>query len=306
MTNPTAYFETKYSPQVKHLFQNEGYQLKNTVMPGEHKGGDKFRWRLAGQGIAQQRSDGKYTFMNAARDYVEASAVDYDAAEKIRVSDLTRMGPNEIDVAAKTGAMACGRRADQVITDTLHAILDANMTVLGAFTDDFGLTQAIYIKDAFDSVDVPNDGNRFCLIPPRWFNALLSYEEFASSDFTGPVLPWVEKGTKSAIARTWLGINWITKAAKWLPTSGTALVAGAANVGPLAGLGTEGYGYAWHKEALGAALINNGETKSEVNKLPDEPAHIAVNTFSMAAVAIEPTTIIRIKAKTATAVAVSD
>ena len=64
------------------------------------------------------------------------------------------------------------------------------------------------ILDAFAKLnenDVPDDGQRFGLVGPHQWNALLNIAEFSNSDYAGDNLPFL-KGTES---RKWLGINWI-------------------------------------------------------------------------------------------------
>jgi hypothetical protein len=293
-----AWYETKYSPQVMQLFQAQGYRLKNTVAAGDHTGGDKFRFRLAGRMTANERGNGKYTFNNAGRTAIEVAAKDYDAAEKLAESDLTRMGPNEIDAAAYAGAMACGRKADQIIIQQgLHALSDGALgtNLIGAFANDFTLAMALQVPEKFGDMDVPDDGNRFCAIPNRWWTILMGYEEFSSADYNGPDLPFVKGGN----ARSWNGVNWMAMSnfpeRGFLPTSGAAIGGGDVR-------GVEAYGYAWHKDAIGVGLIGNGEVRSRLKEMPDEPTVVSVNTFSMAAVNIQNDGVIRIKAKTDSAI----
>jgi hypothetical protein len=122
------------------------------------------------------------------------------------------------------------------------------------------------------AADVPDDGNRFAVVGWKQWSELLSIDEFARSDYVGDdALPW--KGTQ---AKRWLG-------ALWMPHSG------------LTKTGLLRYCYFYHKTAIGHAVAS--EVVTDITWHGDRAAHFVNNMMSQGAVMVDPTGVVRMRAK---------
>ena len=139
------------------------------------------------------------------------------------------------------------------------------------------------ILDAFAKLnenDVPDDGQRFGLVGPHQWNALLNIAEFSNSDYAGDNLPFL-KGTES---RKWLGINWIMHTG--LPLGGSS--------------NDERNCFIFHKTAIGHA--SGQDVKCDISWHGDHAAHFVNNMMSQGACLIDDSGIVRIKCKEASSV----
>jgi hypothetical protein len=292
MQNPALWFQTKFAPNVTHRFNETGYALKQATTGGEHLGADAYRFYLQANGEAQLRGgSGKYSFQSTAQSSVDIKALTYDFAVKVRQDDIRRMSVNAVDAQAKAAANGCAMRANRIVLETLQNAAIGTGNVVGAFANDFKISDAVRVKEIMDENGVPDDGGRFCAIRANWWNIMSLAEIFSSSDYTGPAMPLMGNG----MMRTWNGIHWLCFPNKLMPTTG-------APVGVTKpGVNVEGLGFAWHRDAVGSGTINNGELRTEMNKMSDEPVHTLVTEFDMASAALQLEGIVHIRAKSVSA-----
>jgi hypothetical protein len=291
MQNPVAWFQTQFAPNVTHRFNETGYALKQTTTMGEHLGADTYRFYLQSNGEAQLRANsGKYNFQTTAQSSVDVKALTYDFPVKVRMDDIRRMSVNAVDAQAKAAANGCALRANRIVLDTLQAAAVGAGNTVGVVTDDFRISALIRMKEIMDENGVPDDGGRFCALRANWWNIASLAEIFSSSDYTGPAMPLMSPSNM----RTWNGIHFMCFPNRLMPTTGTA-VAGKA------GVNEQGFGFGWHRDAVGSGTINNGELRTEMNKISDEPAMALITEFDMASVALQLEGIVHIRAKSVSA-----
>lgn len=280
MDNPVTWFQTKFAPQVTHRFREKGYSLKGCTLPGEHLGAQTFRFYLQARGRAVLRGgSGKYNFQNNALTSVDVSALTYDYAVKVKKDDVRRMSVNAVDAQAKAAAEGCGTTANQVVIDALagltvgtgisNILADNN---LGGTGTAFRITDLIQAAERMDALGVPRDGNRWGIIPSRWWSIAAMSELFSSGDYKGEVT-----GIPREEIRNFHTINWIMMPDEFFGAAAADHVA-----------------HAWHRDAVGTATIDNGELRTEMNPLPDEPSYALVTDFDMATAALQPNSIIRV------------
>jgi len=141
-------------------------------------------------------------------------------------------------------------------------------------TDSDGLTKekVLLAFEMMGAADVPDDGQRYAVVGWKQWSQLLGIDEFASAEYVGAdELPW--KGTQ---AKRWLG-------ALWMPHSG------------LTKSGTLRYCYFYHKTAIGHAVAS--EVMTDITWHGDRAAHFVNNMMSQGAVMIDPTGVVRMRAK---------
>lgn len=286
MDNPVVWFQTKFSPQVTHRFREKGYSLRMCTTPGEHLGAQTFRFYLQARGRAVLRGgSGKYNFQNNALSSVDVSALTYDYAVKVRKDDVRRMSVNSVDAQSKAAAEGCGTTANQVVIDSMAALtLGAGLgnilapQNLGGTGTPFRITDLIQTAERMDALGVPRDGNRWGYIPSRWWSIAAMSELFSSSDYKGET-----NGIPREEIRNFHTINWIMMPDEFF------------------GTGADFVAHAWHKDAVGTATIDNGELRTAMNEIPDEPAYALVTDFDMATAALQANSIVRITRQAASA-----
>src|SRR3546814_14652360 len=93
---------------------------------------------------------------------------------------------------------------------------DQTSSFVGSFAS--GLTRTLLLQavEALDDNDVPDDGQRWGLLTPRQWSIALTIAEFASADFVGDDLPYMQRHR----TRSCLRVNWMRHTG--LPGKGTA------------------------------------------------------------------------------------
>ena len=161
-------------------------------------------------------------------------------------------------LVAASGAYALGRKCDDLIITALSGASNTTsmtLTSKGAFKNDvLGSIQALYDRD------VPDDGDIFGAVSPRYWAHLMNLPEFASADYTGPNLPYINP----AFVRTWLGVNWIRHSGLKASTSTN---------------------YLYHRISVGHGV--GSDVKSDITWHGDRAAYFVANSMSMGAVLID-------------------
>ena len=186
----------------------------------------------------------------------EAPLQDYYAGDWIDSLDATMADPKEMQVVARAGAYALGRKADEKIIDALDecAAVDLN--------ERKGLTKA-KVDDARESLDIGDSEGFIALVGWRQWSDLLAIEGFANADYVGDdQLPW--KGTQ---AKHWLNTL-------WMPHSGLTKSDGIRQCHWL------------HRSAVGHAFGN--EVKTAISWHGDRGAHFVNHMMAQGARMLDP------------------
>ena len=266
-------FIKSFQADVHTAYQQMGSKLRNTVRSQGSVKGSSTVFQKIGKGAASQKArKGVVAPMNLDHAPVECNLQDYYAGDWVDALDELKLEHDEKAVIASAGGYALGRKTDELIINALST---------APATSDVGLYTAVISKkdilDAFaklNAAGVPDDGQRFAIVGPLQWNALLNIEEFSCSDYAGDNLPFLN-GTES---RKWLGINWLMHTGLPLDT-------------------TKRDCFLYHKTAIGHA--SGQDVKTDISWHGDHAAHFVNNMMSQGACLIDPTGVVRIKCKEA-------
>ena len=279
---PNWYVE-KYRSGVLHEYQQRGYRLRGTHAKEGRIQAKKAHFPIAGKGSAKPLNIGSdLTPMNANRTDKVVDLVAYQAAEYIYAVDLERMSANEMDVAQRSAAMALGRKHDEIIIDEINTLAGSLGGTAGAAASAWDLAKALTACQKLQANDVPWDGRVFAPLPSLAWNQMLTFQQFSSSDYVGPDLPF----TKVTDRKTWNGVHWFLLGDEFFPLSGTDMTF-----------------FIWHMDAIGSA--DNGEVKSVIDWQNPKTAWLANNWMDMAAKVLLPEGIIECHFKSDSAITVS-
>lgn len=238
----SAWFQEQWNANVIMVYQQKGYITKGMTTGPTKVMGKKMHFPIAGKGEASQFTPGdEVKAMNAVRGEVLLDAVEFDAADWIRQSDLDRMQPNEVDVVRSTAAAALGRKHDTVLFDLFRAAnyaaapTAAQGFTLGAYGDTAlpGPAMLLNARANLFEADVPiEEGGIFCGMPPKVFDNMMSYKAFSDGQWVGGDMPFAGNVRK----RSWQNINFFE-----LPTF--------LQTRPAAG---QGRFFMWHQSAAGS------------------------------------------------------
>lgn len=260
-------FVREYEANVHLAYQRMGSKLRNTVRTKNNVKGKSTTFQKVGKGAASTKArHGKVPVMNIDHTPVECLLYDYYAGDWVDRLDEIKTNISEQQVVENAGAYALGRKTDELIVTEL----DKSTNYAGLDTD--GLTKA-KILEAFETLgnaDVPDDGERYCVVGWRQWSELLDINEFKNADYVGTDdLPW--KGTQ---AKRWLGTL-------WMPHSGLSV---NSNVRLC---------HWYHKTAIGHA--SGYDVKSDITWHGDRAAHFVNNMMSQGASLIDPEGVVTLR-----------
>lgn len=208
-------FIRQYESEVHTAYQRMGSKLRSTVRFRGNVQGESSTFQVYGKGTAGQKTrHGLVPVMNIAHTNAVCTLQDRYAGEWIDDLDLLKTNIDEMQLASEAGAAALGRDDDDKIITALDATTTADVGVHGDGLLD--RKKCLLIQENFNSASVPDDGNRFVVMPVRQWSAMLQISEFANADFTGDQRPFMAFGDH----RYWLGIHWMYH--EELPRKGTA------------------------------------------------------------------------------------
>lgn len=279
MSNPnntiSLAFIKHYEAEVNEAFQRLGSKLKNTVRFKNHVRGVSAIFPKIGTGEADRKTrNGDVPVMRLAHDVVEIGLTDYYCGEWIDALDELKTNIDERHVAAQNGAYALGRKTDEIIIAALNGLPAANnITGAGNLSDSAPLTKE-KILTAFQKLgnnDVPDDGERFCLVGWKQWADLMNITEFANAQYVAAdQLPWQHTQSKR-----WLGTN-------FMPHAGLPLIDGKRQC------------YWYHRRAIGLAA--GSDIKTDISWHGDKAAWFVSNMVSIGAGIIDNKGIIRLMA----------
>lgn len=263
-------FIKQFEREVHEAYQRQGSKLRNTVRSITNVNGSSAVFQKVGTGTASTKSThGMVPVMNLDHTNIEVTLSDYYAGDWVDRLDELKTNINERQVIANAGAHALGRKTDELIIDQLatastNVILEANT----------GLTKTKILQafETFGENDVPDDGQRFCIVGWKQWSELLALDEFVSADYIGQdSLPYAS----ITQAKMWLGTIWIPHSG--LPVDGSDIRSC----------------YWYHKTAVGHAAASDVQT--DITWHGDRAAHFVNNMMSQGAGLIDEAGIIEIQ-----------
>ncbi|MFP4313330.1 MAG: phage capsid protein [Alphaproteobacteria bacterium] len=260
-------FIKQFEREVHEAYQRQGSKLRNTVRTISDVNGSSAVFQKVGTGTASTKSThGMVPVMNLAHSNIEVVLSDYYAGDWVDRLDELKTNIDERQVIANAGAHALGRKTDELIISALdaaddHVIADGNV----------GMTKDKILEafETFGENDVPDDGERFCIVGWKQWSELLRIEEFVNSDYIGTEnLPFA--GLTQA--KMWLGSIFV-------PHSG--LPVDANDIRSC---------FWYHKTAIGHAAASDVQT--DITWHGDRASHFVNNMMSQGAGLIDEAGII--------------
>ncbi len=261
-------FVKQFEREVHEAYQRQGSKLRNTVRTISNVNGSSAVFQKVGKGTASTKSThGLVPVMNLDHTAVEATLSDYYAGDWVDRLDELKINIDERQVIANAGAAALGRKTDELIINALvsastHNIADGNT----------GMTKAKILSafQTFGTNDVPDDGQRYCIVGWKQWSELLGIEEFVNADYIGQEqLPFAS----ITQAKMFLGTIFI-------PHSGLPVASDIRSC------------FYYHKSAIGHAASSDVQT--DVTWHGDRAAHFVNNMMSQGAALIDEAGVVTI------------
>lgn len=276
-------FITSYEAKVHEVFQRKGSYLKSAVRMKTDVVGSTAVFQKVGKGVATTKArHGTITPMNQTHTAPSCTLADFYAGDWVDKLDEAKTNINERDVIASGGAMALGRKVDDQITTVLGTTTQSTITLTVTSKATILATALQFAEAAWDN-DVPNDGEVYAVVTPRYWSQFMLLDQFQRGEYvradgqsfvTGPAMGadrW----------KDWMGIKW--KMQTGLPGAGTAI---AKN-------------FIWHKSAIGYAVAasagnvaGNAAVGADITWHGDRAAHFVNHMMSGQACLIDDTGVI--------------
>lgn len=262
-------FVKQFEREVHEAYQRMGSKLRPAVRMINNVKGSSVVFQKVGKGAAATKSThGMVPVMNITHTSVECALSDYYAGDWVDRFDELKINHDERQVIANAGAYALGRKTDELI---IAALASAGTNVI---TDgNVGMTKdkVLQAYEILGAADVPDDGDRYCVVGWRQWSELLKIQEFASADYNGSAnLPW-----QGGQARKWMGTTWLQISG--LPIDGNDIRSC----------------FWFHKTAIGHA--SGSDVQSDVTWHGDRASHFVNNMMSQGAALIDGAGIVVIK-----------
>ncbi len=249
-------FVKQFEREVHSAYQRMGSKLRNTVRTSSNVQGSSVTFQKVGKGTAMTKTSGaSVPVMNLDHTAIEVQLQDYYAGDWLDKLDEIKLNHDERQVIASAGAYALGRKTDEMIITALSAAT--------ATTSDsnIGMTKAKLLEayELLGEAEVPDDGQRFCVVGVKQWSELLQIEEFSSADYVGnEELPW-----QGSQAKKFLGTTFMVHNA--LPIDGNDVRSC----------------FWFHKTAIGHAI--GAEVETDITWHGDRAAHFVNNMMSQGA-----------------------
>lgn len=276
-------FQTSYESKVTEVFQRKGSYLKDAVRMKTDVVGSTASFNKIGKGTATTKArHGQITPMNQTHTAPSCTLVDFYAGDWVDKLDEAKTSINERDAIASGGAMALGRKVDDQITTVLDTTTQTVVTL--TVTDKASiLATAVEFAEAAWANDVPNDGEVYAVVTPRYHSQLMLLEQFSHADYVGADGQPFKSGPLMGGGRwrEWMGIKW--KMQTGLPGEGTSTAKC----------------FIWHKSAIAYAaaksagnIASNAMVSADITWHGDRAAHFVNHMMSGQACLIDDTGVI--------------
>lgn len=195
-------FTKQFESEVHAAYQRTGSKLRNTVRTIDNVKGATCVFQKVGKGLASTKSSGGMVpVMNLDHTAIEVQLQDYYAGDWIDKLDELKIQHDERQTIAAAGAYALGRKTDEMI---IAALSQATTSVSD---DTVGMTKAKLLEayELLGTKEVPDDGQRYCIVGVKQWSELLGIEEFSSADYVGTdELPWQGSQAKKFLGTTFM------------------------------------------------------------------------------------------------------
>lgn len=276
-------FITSYEAKVHEVFQRRGSFLREAVRVKDGVVGSTAVFQKIGKGTATTKArHGTITPMNQTHTAPSATLADFYAGDWVDKLDEAKININERDAVASGGAMALGRKVDDQITTVLDTTTQSVITLTVSSKVNI-LATAVEFAEAVWSNDVPNDGEVYAVVTPRYWSQLMIIDQFQNADYVGADGQVFRQGPSIGKGRwkDWMGIKW--KMQTGLPGAGTATAKC----------------FIWHKSAVGYAVAQSAgnvagreSVAADITWHGDRAAHFVNHMMSGQAVLIDDTGVI--------------
>lgn len=263
-------FIKQFEREVHEAYQRQGSKLRNTVRTIPNVNGSSAIFQKVGKGTASTKSThGMVPVMNLAHTNVEVILQDYYAGDWVDRLEELKINIDERQVIASAGAQALGRKTDELI---INSLAGANTNVITDANIGMTLTKVLSAFETFGKNDVPDDGQRFCVVGWKQWSELLQIDEFVHADYIG-----AEQLPFSSItqAKMWLGSIWIPHSGLPIDTNDIRSC------------------FYYHKTAIGHAAASDVQT--DITWHGDRAAHFVNNMMSQGAGLIDEAGIVVVK-----------
>lgn len=195
-------FVKQFEQEVHTAYQRMGSKLRNTVRVSNNAKGATCVFQKVGKGTAMTKSSGGMVpVMNLEHTAVEVALADYYAGDWIDKMDEIKINHDERQVIASAGAYALGRKTDEMIINALAS------TTTSVADNTTGMTKAKLLEayEILGENEIPDDGQRFCIVGVKQWSELLQMDEFSSADYVGnDELPWQGSQAKKFLGTTFM------------------------------------------------------------------------------------------------------
>lgn len=261
-------FIKQFEREVHEAYQRQGSKLRGTVRTISDVNGGSAVFQKVGKGMASTKSThGLVPVMNLDHTSIEVTLSDYYAGDWIDRLDELKVNIDERQVIANAGAAALGRKTDELI---INAMATASTNVITDANTGMTKSKILSAFSTFGTNDVPDDGERYCVVGWKQWTELLGIEEFVNADYIGTDnLPFAN----ITQAKMFMGTI-------FLPHSGLPVASDIRSC------------FFYHKTAIGHAAASDVQT--DVSWHGDRASHFVNNMMSQGATLIDQAGIVKI------------
>lgn len=186
----------KIRDKTRVRYAAEGGYLDDTMTRGEGSAG-LIKFPVVGGSIQMYELSGAVQDVDISEinfDMVELKIRDFEATALTRAQDIRKSGPSQEDALAKLMARTVRNKRDELKFNALNNFAEVGATALtdqptvvqtiGDGSARIDLETAIYVTSRLHASGAEDD--MFWPMPYSWFDQLMLYKQFSSSDYQGP------------------------------------------------------------------------------------------------------------------------
>lgn len=209
--NASTMFRTQYVDRVAAIYQQRGGKLRGMVAtPTSFDGSSTAKFFVAGKNTAYETT-GPGQLNQPSGQPITPLTVDlrtFTVYDHVYEWDEDRLSVDEKEVIYDAGAMAMGRKADNVIMTEGYAVVTSVSNSGGSCDFSAGAFSAVSAATMIlnaQASKAPWDGEWYCPLPQLAWNQLLLNKLVNSADHVNrDDLPFM----KATDSRFWNGVNW--------------------------------------------------------------------------------------------------
>lgn len=244
--NASVMFRTQYVDRVRAIYQQRGGRLRGMMAtPTSFEGSSEAKFFVAGKNSAYETTGPGQLNTPSGQPITPVTVAlrTFTVYDHVYEWDEDRLSVDEKEVIYNSGAMAMGRKADDVSMiagyDAVAAV--TNIVASCDFSGGaFSAVAAMAMCANAQEQEVDWDGDWFCPLPPLAWNQFLLNKIVNSADHVSrDDLPFM----KATDSRFWNGVNWFLYKPSSDQTGFYSTAGGAGKIDTLM----------WHRSALGWA-----------------------------------------------------